>query len=69
MTNVIFSQSILSFSSKIAASKHEMLHAKKVAEKSHFLPVRMMMYMAMQIAGTSTRPESAWGGKIVIEML
>lgn len=59
MTNVILSQSIVSFPSKSAASKHETLHAKKVAEKSHFLPVLMMMYIAIQIAGTSTRPESA----------
>lgn len=59
MTNVILSQSKLSFPSKIAANKHEMLHAKKVAEKSHFLPVRMMMYIAIQIAGTSTKPDSA----------
>jgi hypothetical protein len=43
----------------MAANKHEMLHAKNVAEKSHFLPVRIMMYMAMQMAGTSTKPERA----------
>lgn len=59
MTNVILSQSMLSFPSKMAANKHETLQAKNVAEKSHFLPLFAMMYMAMHMAGTSTRPESA----------
>lgn len=60
ITNVILSHSMFPFPSKIAAKKHEMPQDKKVAAKSHFLPVFMMMYMAMPIAGISTRPAKAW---------
>lgn len=58
MTNVIFNQSIDSPSQK-AARRHESPVAMKVAEKSHFLPVFMMIYIAIPIAGISTRPASA----------
>lgn len=61
MTNVIFSHSMEMLPSKIAAKKHEMPVAKNVAEKSHFLPVFMMMYIAMPMAGISTRPANAYG--------
>lgn len=59
MTKVIFNHSIPIFPSKIAASKHDIPVAKNVAEKSHFFPVFMMMYIAIPIAGISTRPASA----------
>lgn len=59
MTKVIFSQRRDSFSQN-AAIKQESPVARKADEKSHFFPVRMMMYIAMPIAGISTRPASAW---------
>lgn len=59
ITNVIFNHNMWLFPSKIAAKKHEMPQARKVAEKSHFLPVFMMMYIAIPMAGISTRPARA----------
>lgn len=61
ITNVIFNHNMLTFPSKIAAKKHETPVAKNVEQKSHFFPVFMMMYIAIPIAGISTRPASAFG--------
>lgn len=58
ITNVIFSQSLDS-SSQNAAIKQETPVARKVDENSHFLPVFMMMYIAIPMAGISTKPASA----------
>lgn len=59
MRKVIFSDRYSSLPSTTAAHKHARAAAKNVAQKSHFLPVRLMMYIAIAIAGISTNPASA----------
>lgn len=56
MTNVILSQRNSSFPSITAAPKHAKPAAMNVLQKSHFLPVFVMIYMAKAIAGISTSP-------------
>lgn len=53
-------QSHSSLPSKIAAQKHEIAAQNKVAEKSHFFPVLMTIYIAIPIAGISTNPANAY---------
>lgn len=59
--NVIFSQSRSACPSVIAAQQQATPAQIKVAQKSHFLPTLVMMYMATAMAGISTRPASACG--------
>jgi hypothetical protein len=49
----------------MAAQKQASEQAKNVDMKSHFFPVFIMMYMAIPIAGISTKPAKAF--KHVIE--
>lgn len=56
MTKVILSQRNSSFPSIIAAPKHAKPAAMNVLQKSHFLPVFVIMYIANAIAGISTSP-------------
>lgn len=60
ITNVILSQSIRSFPSENAAHKQAIPVVNNVAQKSHFLPTFKMMYIAIAIAGISTRPARAY---------
>lgn len=60
ITNVILYQSHSSLPSKIAAQKHEIEAQNKVAEKSHFFPVLITIYIAIPIAGISTNPANAY---------
>ena len=60
MTKVIFIQSNSGCPSKAAAHKQANPQLKKVAEKSHFLPVFIIIYMAIAIAGISTKPAKAY---------
>lgn len=57
--NVIFSQSMSSRPSVIAAQQQATPAQNRVAQKSHFLPTLVIMYMATAMAGISTRPASA----------
>lgn len=59
ITNVIFIANNSGLPSTMAAHRQASAAAKNVAQKSHFLPVRLMMYMASAMAGISTKPASA----------
>lgn len=57
--NVSLSHSMSSFPSVIAAHKQASPAQTSVAQKSHFLPTFIIMYIAIPIAGISTRPARA----------
>lgn len=69
MTKVIFTQSILGWPSKIAAHKQANPQLKKVAENNHFLPVFIIIYMAIAIAGISTKPAKACQKETVYDLI
>jgi hypothetical protein len=56
---VIFSHNKSGFPSTKAAHKQATPQLKNVAQNNHFFPVFIMMYIAMAIAGISTKPASA----------
>lgn len=59
MTNVILTHNMSSNPSNKAAQKHATEQAKNVDINSHFLPVFIIMYIAIAIAAISTRPPKA----------